>query len=197
MKPTMQSVQALAATEAPLSLPKLGSQQHHPSLRGRPGTPLCPLVLAPLRASEGELTWRIAEHYSPATALTPTAPESPSQPLPFHSLPRPPRRSLIQLAGIPNTPGQPEPARSERLGQVLSRICKDGRIPRHAAGTVRPSITGRPYKHIVSLRLHYSRIGQRRISVVGRVQLLCGLIKLSRRESQTLISSTVGAKMAA
>lgn len=50
------------------------SQHCNPSSRGRPGTRLCPLVLAPLRVTEGKLTWRGAERCSPETSVHHAAP---------------------------------------------------------------------------------------------------------------------------
>lgn len=130
--------------------PCICSQQCNPSSRGRPGTCLRPLVLAPLRASEGELMWRMAEQRR-------------SQPSEIYAHPTAPfslaHSSVIQLPGIPNTPGQSapptEPAHSERSRQVLSRICRDGCIPRCTTGTVAPSINGHLHKHPSSLRRRY------------------------------------------
>lgn len=89
------------------------SQHCNPSLRGLAGTHLCPLVLAPLRASEGELSQWVARHYStaPKQSQTPAFSRSHTQCLC--------NQSVIELPEIPNTPGQmaellSSPARSSR-----------------------------------------------------------------------------------
>lgn len=74
------------------TLPNICSQRSNPSLRGHSGTHLCPLVLAPLRASEGELTRRISARYSPATTVTLAAPLH-SLPLFTHSAARNPKHT--------------------------------------------------------------------------------------------------------
>lgn len=98
----------------------LSSVIHHWGAAQRPiSVPLFSLHWEPVKASwhRGQLS---TTHLQPqSTSQHPT----PSLSLPLSS------HSVIQLPGIPNTPGQlaslSEPACSEQSGQVLSGICKD------------------------------------------------------------------------
>ena len=135
-----------------LSGTRLYSQQCHPSPRGRRGARLCPLVFAPLSASEGELTCRIAEPSSPAA-------HSPSLPPSFsHSSCQ---ESQTHLGSRPRCLSPPARSGRDKCCQGFTKMATFLGAPQAQPG---PSITGRPYKHVASLRHHYSHITQRRIS---------------------------------